>query len=273
MDGINHESAREYKSIKEKTDNFICDIIYNKSSEYEPCCIIRYLFFNNMSLILHSPKAHLSHGTKVELVAKFLGIELEFNRIPVTEWKSPEHLKRHPLGKVPVLETPEGCIYESLAIIRYLARRAGKLYGSTAAETAQIDQWLEFANSQLQPYLAGILYPLLGYGQSTPEKFDEVRKGLQEVLKIIDTHLEKNEFLGSKEISVADIVLSVQLRYLFILILDESARSGVPSLTKWFVNLMEHEQFKTFFGKTWLCQKVFIPDFTFVPKKREEPKK
>jgi len=69
---------------------------------------------------------------------------------------------------VPVLETPEGCIYESLSIIRYLARKAGKLYGSTAAETAQIDQWLEFSNSQLQPYLGAINYPIFGYAQSTP---------------------------------------------------------------------------------------------------------
>ena len=59
-----------------------------------------------MSLVLYSPKSHLTHGTKVEVVAKFLGIDLELNRIPYAEWKSAEHLKRHPLGKVPVLETP-----------------------------------------------------------------------------------------------------------------------------------------------------------------------
>jgi glutathione S-transferase len=59
-----------------------------------------------MSLILHSPRSNITHGTKVEVVAKFLGIDLEFNRIPSTEWKSADHLKRHPLGKVPVLETP-----------------------------------------------------------------------------------------------------------------------------------------------------------------------
>jgi len=125
-----------------------------------------------MTLTLFSPKSLISAGTKVEVVAKFLGVNLEFNRIPATEWKSPEHLKRHPLGKVPVLETPEGCIYESLAIVRYLARKAGKLYGSTPAETAQIDQWLEFNNSQVQPYIAALIYVVLGYLPSTPEKYD-----------------------------------------------------------------------------------------------------
>lgn len=124
-----------------------------------------------MSLILHSPKSHITSGAKVEVVAKFLGVNLEFNRIPSSEWKSSEHLKRHPLGKVPVLETPEGFIYESLAIVRYLARRAGKHYESTAAETAQIDQWLEFNNTQLQPFIAALAYVLFGYAQSTAEKY------------------------------------------------------------------------------------------------------
>jgi elongation factor 1-gamma len=142
-----------------------------------------------MSLILHSPKSYISAGTKVEVAAKFLGIELEFNRIPKSEWKSAEHLKRHPLGKVPVLETPEGCIYESLSIIRYLARKAGKMYGSTPGETAQIDQWLEFNNTQIQPYISATLYVLFGYLPSTQEKYSEAKKGFIEVLKIIDNQL------------------------------------------------------------------------------------
>lgn len=222
---------------------------------------------------MHSPRSNVTHGTKVEVVAKFLGIDLELNRIPPTEWKGAEHLKRHPLGKVPVLETPEGCIFESLSIIRFLARKAGKLYGGNAAETAQIDQWLEFTNTQLQPYLSAINYTVFGYFPSPQDKYEEAKKSLQEVLKVLDCHLEKNEFLGSKSLSVADIVVAVQLRYLFCLVLDEAARSGLPHLTKWFVKIMEHDVNKSFFGKTWLCQKEFTPDFEFAPKKKEEPKK
>lgn len=95
-----------------------------------------------MSLTYYSPEGFITAGFKVEVVSKILGVKLEHVRIPKSEWKSPEHLARHPLGKVPVLETPEGPIYESLSIARYLARKAGKLYGNTPAETAQIDQWL-----------------------------------------------------------------------------------------------------------------------------------
>jgi elongation factor 1-gamma len=72
------------------------------------------------------------------------------------------------LGKVPVLETPEGYLYESLAIVRYLARKAGKMYGSTPGETALIDQWLEFNNTQIQPHITATMYVLFGYFPSTP---------------------------------------------------------------------------------------------------------
>lgn len=40
-----------------------------------------------------------------------------------------EILKLNPFGKVPVLETPEGSIFESNAILRYLARHSQGLYG------------------------------------------------------------------------------------------------------------------------------------------------
>lgn len=79
-----------------------------------------------------------------------------------------------------------------MSIVRYLARRAGKLYGGNAAETAQIDQWLEFTNTQVQPFLSALHYAIFGYFPSTAEKYEEAKKSLLEVLRIVDAHLEKN---------------------------------------------------------------------------------
>ena len=64
-----------------------------------------------MSYKLYAPQHQLSPGIKTELLSKFIDIPLEFDRIPMDKWKSPEYLAKHPLGKVPTLETPEGCIY------------------------------------------------------------------------------------------------------------------------------------------------------------------
>jgi len=86
---------------------------------------------------------------------------------------------------------------------------------------------------------------------------------------VLDAHLAKNQFLGAKELSVSDIVIAVQLRYPFTLLFDEATRSAVPHLTKWFTSIMELETCRNFFGKTWLCQKEFTPDFEFANKKKE----
>ncbi len=86
-----------------------------------------------MSLKLYAPLNPINAGAKVEVLLKFTDLNVEAVRIPITEWKSADYLKKHPMGKTPTLETPEGCIFESHAIMRYIARRVGKMYGTTAA--------------------------------------------------------------------------------------------------------------------------------------------
>jgi glutathione S-transferase len=86
-----------------------------------------------MSHKLYSPQSLVSAGCKVEVLLRFFDFQVEFERIPSSQWKSAEYLKKHPMGKVPTLETPEGCIFESHTIMRYFARKAGQMYGSNAA--------------------------------------------------------------------------------------------------------------------------------------------
>jgi elongation factor 1-gamma len=50
-----------------------------------------------------------------------------------------EFKKRNPHNKIPVLETTEGHIYETNAILRHLARSGKDLYGSTPFETSLVD--------------------------------------------------------------------------------------------------------------------------------------
>jgi len=86
-----------------------------------------------MNYKLYSPQRYAIAGAKVELLLRFLDIPVEFIRITSTEWKAEAYLKKHPLGKVSVLETPEGYIFESMSIMRYLACKANKLYGNNSS--------------------------------------------------------------------------------------------------------------------------------------------
>ena len=73
------------------------------------------------------------HALQSLIVARYNGVDIE---LPPFE-----------MGKVPVLETAEGCICEAGAIARYVARiRADtNMYGSSFFEAGLVDQWVEFA--------------------------------------------------------------------------------------------------------------------------------
>lgn len=72
-------------------------------------------------------------------IAELVGVKLELVHTEYAATKTPEFKQKNPLGKVPVLITPEGPVYESNAIARHLARTAGKLYGANQHEAALVD--------------------------------------------------------------------------------------------------------------------------------------
>ncbi len=84
-----------------------------------------------MSLKVYFPSGN-PRGAKILVAAKLANVPIELVPITYEELKNPEHLQRHPLGKIPALETPEGPLFESNAILRYIARynSATGLYGS-----------------------------------------------------------------------------------------------------------------------------------------------
>lgn len=63
--------------------------------------------------------------------------KIDYKMIPTTyeDTLTKKHLKRNPLGQIPVIEVKEGNLYQTHAILRYIARNGEKhLYGSSAFE-------------------------------------------------------------------------------------------------------------------------------------------
>ncbi|WP_420726335.1 glutathione S-transferase N-terminal domain-containing protein, partial [Hwanghaeella sp. LZ110] len=90
-----------------------------------------------MALVLHSGAGN-KNAFKALIAAEYSGIKVELTKdfeMGVSN-KTPEFLKMNPLGKVPVLETPDGPVFESNAIARYVARLKddNPLFGSSRIE-------------------------------------------------------------------------------------------------------------------------------------------
>ena len=86
---------------------------------------------------------------------------------------TPEYLAMNPTGLVPLLkdDATDSVLWESNAIIRYLAAQYGqnKLWIEAPAKRAQMEKWMEWANSTLTPAHRKIL---MGYVRTSPENRD-----------------------------------------------------------------------------------------------------
>ncbi|MGO2131483.1 MAG: glutathione S-transferase family protein [Halomonas sp.] len=96
-----------------------------------------------------------SRSLRVVWALEELGLDYQCHalRLDKGEGQTPEHLARHPDGKVPVLVDGDVTVFESGAICRYLVAKYGKdgqLMPSDPEGQAQLDQWLFFVLTELE---------------------------------------------------------------------------------------------------------------------------
>jgi len=163
--------------------------------------------------------------------------------------KTPEFLKKFPLGQVPAMDTPDGPIFESNAMARYIVRKGDKsLYGSNDYEASQIDQWLEVLRS-FEKDLFGIVGPIIGYGTYNEEANKKSEEAARRVFSILEKELTHKRFLvGEHKPTLADIVLTVSLVPCFTTFVDKKWRAEFPHLTKYIEQNIGIPQFKGVIG-------------------------
>lgn len=187
------------------------------------------------------------------------GLDYELNWVPIQDLKSEEFLKINPNGKVPTLETEDGPIFETHAILRYAARRGGKGYGATPYENAQVDQWLDWVNCELQPLAPQFLYQIFGFefpGLSYEK--DGMFKAKAEFLKRIshlNTSLNGKDFIVGSEMTIADVALiNSTVQFLTFCVADKQ-RKGFANVYKWLENCAQNAAFQKWFGRLRLIPK------------------
>ena len=154
-----------------------------------------------------------SNTTKVLYVAEELGIDYEYTNVnlPKGEHKSPEHLKRHPLGKLPTLTHDDKTLFESGAICRYLAAvEKSELYPQELYARAVVDQWMNFFTCHLGKHFNSYAFETVAkerYGLGTPnqEVASEARGFIDKQLPIVDARLADVPYLAGANITIADL--------------------------------------------------------------------
>ncbi|KAG8075455.1 hypothetical protein GUJ93_ZPchr0006g41205 [Zizania palustris] len=213
----------------------------------------------DMVLVLHSGSGN-KNAFKALIAAEYNGVKIELTKnfeMGVSN-KTPEFLKMNPLGKIPVLETPDGAVFESNAIARYVARLKdnSSLCGSSLIEYAHIEQWTDFSATEVDAHIARWLYPRLGYGPYNPVYEEFAITSLKRSLGALNTHLALNTFLVGHSVTLADIVMACNLYYGFMRILTKSFTSEFPHVERYFWTMVNQPNFKKVIGDVKQAESV-----------------
>jgi glutathione S-transferase len=170
----------------------------------------------------------------VELGGKFGGLD------------EPAFRAMNPHGRIPVIDDGGVVVWESHAILRYLAARhgAGDLWRADPAARSQVDRWIEWSQTTLQPaFIDGIFVPLV---RTPPSKRDAalVEKNVRhcnELLRLLDSVLDQEPALGKTDLSLADIPIGAHLYRYFEL---DIQRPSLPRIEAWYQRLRQRPTFR-----------------------------
>lgn len=116
----------------------------------------------------------------------------------------------HPLGRTPVLQTEEGYLFESNAILRQIARMDkinSFLYGRTAFEAGQVDQWLDYSNTEMNR--SSYFFVSKSFGMPTTQEEDKkMMAEAHTAIAGVDKWLEVRTYLAGERLTIADIAVA-----------------------------------------------------------------
>ena len=155
------------------------------------------------------------NGVKVSIMLEETGLDYEPHLINIGEdetW-TPEFLSLNPNGKIPAIIDPNGPngeplgLFESGAIIQYLAEKPGKFLPADPAKRIEAIQWVYFQMGGLGPILGqlGFFHKFAGKEIEDKRPLDRYRKESKRLLGVLETRLEGRDWIMGDEYTIADI--------------------------------------------------------------------
>jgi glutathione S-transferase len=191
--------------------------------------------------LYQDPRAPNPRRVRIFLHEKGLLGQVELVEVSINAMQhlAPEHLARHPLGLVPVLELDDGRqLRESVAICRWFEEQHPEpnLFGADAWERAVVEQWNRHAELELLFPVAQVFRNTHDFWKGRIDQAPEfgaiMRKRLDERMAWLDGELAGRPYLAGERFTIADITA--------LCALDFAKVSGVrvdpatqPNLERW----------------------------------------
>lgn len=155
------------------------------------------------------------NGVKVSIMLEEIGLPYEVHLVDFDkdDQKTPEFLALNPNGKIPAIIDPNGPggkplgLFESGAILQYLADKTGKLLPADAARRWQTIQWLHFQMGGVGPMFGqlGFFHKFAGKEIADKRPLERYVNESKRLLGVIDARLAGRQWMMDDEYTIADI--------------------------------------------------------------------
>jgi GSH-dependent disulfide-bond oxidoreductase len=175
------------------------------------------------------------NGWKVSIALEEMGIPYTVHTLDLSkgEQKQDWYLRLNPNGRIPAIVdrgNDDFAVFESGAILIYLAERSGRLLPHDAKGRSRVIQWLMFQMAGIGPMM-GQANVLLRYApEKIPYAIERYQREVRRLFEVVERQLTLHEFIAGNEYSIADVA-----HWSWIHGHDWSGVSidGLPHLAKW----------------------------------------
>lgn len=164
------------------------------------------------------------NGVKVSIMLEEIGLPYEAHKVAfdTNDQLSPEFLSLNPNNKIPAILDPAGpggkplALFESGAILVYLAEKTGKLIPQDAAGRYEALQWVMFQMGGVGPMFGqlGFFHKFAGKDYEDKRPRDRYVAEAKRLLGVLDKHLEGRAWMLGADYGIADIAIFPWVRNL-----------------------------------------------------------
>ncbi len=190
------------------------------------------------------------NGVKISIALEELKLPYEAHRVTLSDSdvKSPEFLSLNPNNKIPAIIDPDGPegepigLFESGAILIYLAEKTGKLMGDTPRQKAKTQQWLMFQMGGVGPMFGqlGFFHAYAGKDIEDPRPRQRYIDEVKRLLNVLEQQLADKEWITG-EFSIADIAIVPWLQTIerFYKAGEETGITSLPNVQRYIERFSE----------------------------------
>jgi GST-like protein len=177
---------------------------------------------------------HTPNPRKVALALEEMGLAYEV--VPVDTYKGEQHTpafrKINPNGKLPAIEDDGVAVFDSSAILLYLAEKSSQFLGAPGDRAALLS-WLMFIGTGLGPFSGQAVHFSRVHADSAYAT-NRYRREVERHYEVLNDRLAVSEFIASDDYTIADMSAWGWVALAGYILGDDKAMERWPHLKRWF---------------------------------------